>query len=133
MQTERCHALSSFKSSALNTIKSTIEISIFPKLHIIAADKHETPSPGLHGEVPRRLRGCRGGGDGVADVASLCLLLRGRRLDEEAVVPLVHVLALLDDAEHRLVHLVALHARLCVDSRPTRPVPDLLLKFKVED
>ena len=82
------------------------------------------PSPRLHGEVPRRLRGRRGGA--VADLR----LLGGRRLDEEAVVPLVDVLALLDDAEHGLVHLVALRARIFVGGGGTgRPVPQFLLKW----
>ena len=39
--------------------------------------------------------------------AEVARLLPGR-LDEEAVLPLVHVLTLLDHTEHGLVHLVAL-------------------------
>ena len=88
--------------------------------------REDLPSlPGLHGKVHRRLCG-RGGGGAVANLDRL----RGRNLDEEAVVPLVDVFALLDDAEHCLVHLVALNARICV-ARPARPVSDFLLKFKI--
>ena len=57
----------------------------------------EQLGPGLHGEVAR---------------------LASRGLDEEAVLPLVHVLALLDHPEHRLVHLVALH----VGTAPVRGI-----------